>query len=93
MRLVRASVRIERSRSRLTRVRRIRFLVDTRNLGEQAEQEVLAHTSSDDNRKFTELYTVQRLNSCHVPKDAEVCISTSVHRSETVCNMHPTLTP
>ena len=58
------------------KAKRILFLVDTRNLGEQAEQEFLAYTPSDDNRKFTELYTVQRLNSCHVPKDAQVCIST-----------------
>jgi type I restriction enzyme R subunit len=58
------------------KVKRVLFLVDTRNLGEQAEQEFLAYQPSDDNRKFTELYTVQRLNSSHVPKDAEVCIST-----------------
>ncbi|MEX1116015.1 MAG: DEAD/DEAH box helicase family protein [Akkermansiaceae bacterium] len=58
------------------RLKRVLFLVDTRNLGEQAEQEFLAYQPSDDNRKFTELYTVQRLNSSHVPKDAEVCIST-----------------
>jgi type I restriction enzyme, R subunit len=58
------------------RVRRVLFLVDTRNLGEQAEQEFLAFTPSDDNRKFTELYTVTRLTSSHVPADAEVCIST-----------------
>ncbi len=58
------------------RVKRVLFLVDTRNLGEQAEQEFLAYQPSDDNRKFTELYSVQRLNSSHVPKDAEVCIST-----------------
>ncbi len=58
------------------RVKRVLFLVDTRNLGEQAEQEFLAYQPSDDNRKFTELYTVQRLNSSHVPKDAQVCIST-----------------
>jgi type I restriction enzyme R subunit len=58
------------------RIKRVLFLVDTRNLGEQAEQEFLAYQPSDDNRKFTELYTVQRLNSSHVPKDAEVCIST-----------------
>jgi type I restriction enzyme R subunit len=56
--------------------KRILFLVDTRNLGEQAEQEMLAFTPSDDNRKFTELYAVQRLNSSSVPKDAQVCIST-----------------
>lgn len=58
------------------KAKRILFLVDTRNLGEQAEQEFLAYQPSDDNRKSTELYTVQRLNSSHVPKDAEVCIST-----------------
>ncbi len=58
------------------RVRRVLFLVDTRNLGEQAEQEFLAYTPSDDNRKFTELYNVQRLNSSHVPADTEICIST-----------------
>ena len=43
--------------------RRVLFLVDTRNLGEQAEQEFLKFQPSDDNRKFTELYNVQRLNS------------------------------
>ena len=58
------------------KVKRVLFLVDTRNLGEQAEQEFLAYQPSDDNRKFTELYNVQRLNSSHVPKDTEVCIST-----------------
>lgn len=58
------------------RAKRVLFLVDTRNLGEQAEQEFLAYQPSDDNRKFTELYTVQRLTSSHVPKDAQVCIST-----------------
>jgi type I restriction enzyme R subunit len=58
------------------RIKRVLFLVDTRNLGEQAEQEFLGYSPSDDNRKFTELYTVQRLNSSHIPKDAEVCIST-----------------
>ena len=56
--------------------KRILFLVDTKNLGEQAEQEMLSFTPSDDNRKFTELYAVQRLKSANVPKDAQVCIST-----------------
>ncbi len=58
------------------RVRRVLFLVDTRNLGEQAEQEFLAFTPNDDNRKFTELYSAQRLASSHVSADAQVCIST-----------------
>ncbi|MBN2425790.1 MAG: DEAD/DEAH box helicase family protein [Calditrichaceae bacterium] len=56
--------------------KRILFLVDTRNLGEQAEQEFQAYTPVDDQRKFTELYTVQRLSSSFIDKDAKVCIST-----------------
>ncbi|TVP79366.1 MAG: DEAD/DEAH box helicase [Puniceicoccaceae bacterium] len=61
---------------KFARAKRILFLVDTRNLGEQAEQEFMAYTPSDDSRKFTELYSVQRLRSSAVPKDAQVCIST-----------------
>ncbi|MYF67583.1 MAG: DEAD/DEAH box helicase [Gammaproteobacteria bacterium] len=55
---------------------RILFLVDTRNLGKQAEQEFMAYMPSDDNRKFTELYGVQRLKSSFVSTDSHVCIST-----------------
>src|SRR5690606_38700860 len=55
---------------------RILFLVDTKNLGEQAEQEFMNFLPNDDNRKFTELYTVQRLKSQYIAKDAQVCIST-----------------
>ena len=56
--------------------KRILFLVDTRNLGEQAEQEFLKYQPTDDNRKFTELYNVQRLNSSYIASDSQVCIST-----------------
>ena len=56
--------------------KRVLFLVDTKNLGEQAEQEMMSYTPIDDNRKFTELYNVQRLKSSHVAKDSQVCIST-----------------
>lgn len=56
--------------------KRILFLVDTRNLGEQAEQEFMVYVPNDDNRKFTELYSAQRLQSSYVAKDAQVCIST-----------------
>ncbi len=56
--------------------RRILFLVDTKNLGEQAEQEFMAYVPADDNRKFTELYTVQRLTSSFISPQADVCIST-----------------
>lgn len=56
--------------------RRVLFLVDTRNLGEQAEQEFMSYVPSDDSRKFTELYTVQRLSSSNISPHAQVCIST-----------------
>lgn len=56
--------------------RRILFLVDTRNLGEQAEQEFMSYKPTDDNRKFTELYNVQRLSSDYIANDSQVCIST-----------------
>ncbi|WP_257266032.1 DEAD/DEAH box helicase family protein [Endozoicomonas sp. ONNA2] len=56
--------------------KRILFLVDTKNLGEQAEQEFINFTPSDDNRKFTELYNVQRLNSSFIADHTQVCIST-----------------
>ncbi|GBC60817.1 restriction endonuclease subunit R [Desulfonema ishimotonii] len=56
--------------------KRVLFLVDTKNLGEQAEQEFMAFTPSDDNRKFTELYAVQRLTSGYAAPDSQVCIST-----------------
>ena len=54
----------------------ILFLVDTKNLGEQAEQEMMSYVPLDDNRKFTELYTVQRLKSSVVATDSQVCTST-----------------
>ena len=56
--------------------RRILFLVDTKNLGEQAEQEFMAFVPNDDNRKFTELYNVQRLTSPSMANDTQVVIST-----------------
>ena len=56
--------------------KRVLFLVDTKNLGEQAEQEFMAYVPGDDNRKFTELYNVQRLASSFVARDSQVCIST-----------------
>ena len=56
--------------------KRILFLVDTKNLGEQAEQEFMTFQPNDDNRKFTELYNVQRLSSSYIASDAQVCIST-----------------
>jgi type I restriction enzyme, R subunit len=56
--------------------KRILFLVDTRNLGQQAHQEFMAYTPPDDGRTFTELYNVQRLTSSNIDPHAQVCIST-----------------
>ena len=61
---------------KFAKAKRILFLVDTRNLGEQAEQEFMNFRPNDDNRKFTELYNVQRLSSSYIANDSQVCIST-----------------
>jgi type I restriction enzyme R subunit len=56
--------------------RRVLFLVDRSNLGEQAEKEFQANRASDVNRKFTELYNVQRLASNTIMDSSRVVIST-----------------
>ncbi|CAM3889078.1 MULTISPECIES: DEAD/DEAH box helicase family protein [Flavobacterium] len=58
------------------KAKRVLFLVDTKNLGEQAESEFRAFTANEDNRLFTELYGVTRLNSSFIPNDSQVYIST-----------------
>lgn len=65
------------------KMKRILFLVDTKSLGEQAEREFLAYRPNDDNRSFSELYGVRRLNSSYIPNDIQVCIST-IQRIEQV---------
>lgn len=59
-----------------TKAKRILFLVDTKNLGEQAEQEFMNFLPNDSNQKFTELYGVHRLKSSFIPTDNFVYIST-----------------
>jgi type I restriction enzyme R subunit len=61
---------------KFAKAKRVLFLVDTKNLGEQAEQELMSFVPNDDNRKFTELYSVQRLKSSYIAGDSQVCIST-----------------
>ncbi|WP_026705044.1 type I restriction endonuclease subunit R [Flavobacterium soli] len=58
------------------KAKRILFLVDTKNLGEQAEGEFRSFIANEDNRLFTELYGVTRLNSSFIPNDSQVYIST-----------------
>ena len=57
-------------------IRRALFLVDRKNLGQQAEDEFAGFRTPDDNRKFTELYGVQRLTSNTVGSSAKVVITT-----------------
>lgn len=61
---------------KFSKANRILFLVDTKNLGEQAESEFRAFAPNDDNRQFVELYNVQRLNSSYIAPDNQVYIST-----------------
>lgn len=58
------------------KMKRILFLVDTKSLGEQAQQEFLAYKPNDDSRSFAQIYGVQRLNSSYIPQDVQVCVST-----------------
>ena len=61
---------------KLARARRVLFLVDTKNLGEQATGEFRNYRPHDDGRLFSELYNVCRLNSPYIPADTKVCVST-----------------
>jgi len=61
---------------RFAGAKRILFLVDTKNLGEQAESEFLHYKPNDDPHLFSELYNVARLKSSFIPESAQVCIST-----------------
>jgi type I restriction enzyme R subunit len=56
--------------------RRIVFLVDRTNLGEQAEDEFAKFVTPDDRKRFTDLYGVQRLTSNTVLDSAKVVITT-----------------
>lgn len=61
---------------KFAKAKRILFLVDTKNLGEQAEGEFLKYKPNDDARLFPELYNVVRLKSSFIPENSHVCIST-----------------
>ncbi|MDZ8236668.1 MAG: DEAD/DEAH box helicase family protein [Nostoc sp. ChiQUE01a] len=56
--------------------KRILFLVDRKNLGEQTEKEFRQYVTPDDGRKFTELYNVQLLQSNTIDPVNKVCITT-----------------
>ena len=72
--------------------RRVLFLVDRANLGEQAEKEFQAFRTPDDKRKFTELYGVQRLTTNTIGSSSKVVIST-IQRLYSVLKGEPELDP
>ena len=56
--------------------RRVLFLVDRSNLGRQTLREFQGFTTPIEQRKFTELYNVQLLQSSRIDPVSRVCIST-----------------
>ena len=56
--------------------RRVLFLVDRGNLGEQTQKELQQYLSPYNNFKFSEEFIVQRLTSNTIDTTARVCIST-----------------
>ncbi|WP_256360345.1 DEAD/DEAH box helicase family protein [Methylomonas koyamae] len=59
---------------KFTDAKRILFLVDTRNLGEQAEQEMMSYTPADDNRKLPSSIACSACSRPTSPKTAR-CVS------------------
>jgi len=72
--------------------RRVLFLVDRSNLGEQAEKEFQGYRAPDSHRKFTELYNVQRLRSNAIMDSSRVVIST-IQRVYSMLKGEPDLDP
>lgn len=58
------------------KAKRILFLVDRSNLGEQTLQEFQNFEAPQDGRKFTELYNVQHLATNKIETSSKVCIAT-----------------
>ena len=61
---------------KLSGARRVLFLVDRGNLGDQTLKEFQQFVTPDDGRKFTELYNVQHLQTAQLDRVSRVCIST-----------------
>ena len=58
------------------KMKRILFLVDTKSLGIQAENEFCAYIPNDENRTFNTIYGVHRLTKSSMPENCHVYIST-----------------
>ncbi len=72
--------------------RRVLFLVDRTNLGEQAETEFASYETPDDHRKLTELYNVRRLEGAAIGASDKIVITT-VQRLYSILKGEPDLDP
>jgi type I restriction enzyme, R subunit len=72
--------------------RRVLFLVDRTNLGEQAEKEFQGYRVPDSHRLFTELYNVQLLKSNTIMDSSRVVIGT-IQRVYSMLKGEPDLDP
>lgn len=72
--------------------RRVLFLVDRSNLGEQAEKEFQGYRAPDSHRLLSELYNVQRLSSNTIMDSSRVVIST-IQRVYSMLKGEPDLDP
>lgn len=58
------------------KAKRILFLVDRNNLGDQTKKEYEQFKPKDENRPFTDIYIVQHLQHNKIDKDAKIVITT-----------------
>lgn len=72
--------------------RRVLFLVDRKNLGDQADREFGQYTTPDDGRKFKELFNTAHLTSNNIAESSRVCIAT-IQRVYSILKGEPELDP
>ena len=59
------------------KMNRILFLVDTKSLGKQVEEEFQRYKPYDDARNFPEIFGMQRLTRSYIPpSDVQICVCT-----------------
>ena len=61
---------------KFAKAKRILFLVDTKNLGMQAETEYKNYQPYDSTEKLNALYNIQRIQTSNIPQSTQICIST-----------------
>lgn len=66
--------------------KRILWLVDTNNLGEQAESEFKNYKTYDTKKKLTDLYSVERIQKSYIQDTTNVTISTIQRLYSMLCN-------